>query len=114
MKLNLVQTLIAISLSALMAFGIFNYNQSENSTLFSIGGFLFLSSTLIFLIATNFEFPRTTTNIRALSVFFFLIALTINLIYTFAGFSAQSYIIVNGFCFVTFFSILNLIYRSKQ
>src|SRR5574344_1541383 len=102
MKINFVQTIIAIAVSLLIAYGLYSFHDSENKILLSAGSFVFLSATLILTIGTSFELPRTTTNIRVLSGVFFVVALISNLIFTFLAFSIPSYVITNGILLLVF------------
>ena len=81
MKINLVQTIIAIAVSGLIAYGLYNFHDGENQILLSVGSFVFLSVTLALSIGVSFEQSRTTTNIRVVSGIFFAVALISNLIF---------------------------------
>ena len=114
MKINLVQTIIAIAVSALIAYGLYNFHDSENKILLSAGSFVFLASTLVLTIGTSFQLPRTTTNVRVVSGIFFAVALISNLIFTFVEFSVPSYVITNGILLLVFILIAYSINRAKQ
>lgn len=114
MKINFVQTIIAIVLSALIAYGLYNFHNGENKMLLSAGSFIFLSISLILSIGVNFEQSRTTTNIRVVSGIFFAIALASNLIFSFLKFTTPSYVIINGILLLVFILIAYSINRAKQ
>lgn len=114
MKVNLVQTIIAIAVSGLIAYGLYNFHDSENKILLSVGSFVFLSVTLALSIGVNFEQSRTTTNIRVVSGIFFAVALISNLIFNFLSFSEPSYIITNGILLLIYVLIAYSINRAKQ
>jgi hypothetical protein len=114
MKINFVQTIVAILLSLLIAYGLFSFNDSENKILLSAGGFLFLATTLILSIGTSFELSRTKTNIKSVSGVFFIVALISNLIFAFIRFSVPVYIIINGTLLLVFIFITYSIYKAKQ
>jgi hypothetical protein len=114
MKLNFVPTIIAIALSALIAYGLYSFHDSENKILLSLGSFVFLVTTLVIAIGVNFEQPRTTTNIRVVSGIFFVIALASNLIFSFFTFSTPSYLITNGILLLIFALIAYSINKAKQ
>jgi hypothetical protein len=114
MKINFVQTSIAIALSFLLAYGFYSFNKSENKLVLGIGSFIFLASTLVVMIAMNFELNRTTSNIRVVSSVFFVFGLIINLIFSFILFSIASYIITNGIFLLLFLLIIFSINRLKQ
>ncbi|WP_213524095.1 hypothetical protein [Nonlabens sp.] len=114
MRINLVQTTIAIAVSALITYGLYNFYVGDNKNLLSAGSFVFLTTALIMTIGASFEPPRTTTNIRVVSGIFFAIALISNLIFTFINFSVPSYVIVNGILLLVFILIAYSINKSKQ
>lgn len=114
MKINLVQTIIAIAVSALIAYGLYNFHDGENQILLSVGSFVFLASTLVLTIGTSFQLPRTTTNVRVVSGIFFAVALISNLIFTFVEFSVPSYVITNGILLLVFILIAYSINKAKQ
>ncbi len=114
MKINFVQTIIAIAVSALIAYGLYSFHDGENQILLSVGSFVFLSVTLVLSIGVNFEQSRTTTNIRVVSGIFFAIALISNLIFNFLSFSEPSYIITNGILLLIYVLIAYSINRAKQ
>ena len=114
MKINFVQTIIAIALSLLISYGLYSFHNSENKMLLSAGSFVFLAETLVMTIGTSFEFPRTTTNVKVVSGIFFAVALISNLIFTFIKFSVPSYVIINGILLLVFILIAYSINRAKQ
>ncbi|WP_338410582.1 hypothetical protein [uncultured Flavobacterium sp.] len=114
MKINFIQTIIAIALSLLIAYGFYSFHDSENKILLSLGSFAFLATALVMTIAASFELPKTTTNIRVVSGIFFVITLTSNLIFTFINFSVPSYVIINGILLLVFILIAYSINKAKQ
>ena len=114
MKINFVQTIIAIAVSLLIAYGLYSFHDSENKILLSVGSFVFLATTLILTIGTSFELPRTTTNVRVVSGIFFAVGLVSNLIFTFVAFSVSSYVITNGLLLLVFILIAYSINKAKQ
>jgi hypothetical protein len=114
MKLNFIQTIIAIAISILISYGLYCFHVRENKLLLSVGSFVFLATTLWVTIGISFEQPRTTTNIRVVSGVFFAIALLSNLIFTFINFSVPSYAIINGILWLVFILIVYSINKAKQ
>jgi hypothetical protein len=114
MKINFVQTIIAIAVSALIAYGLYSFHDSENKILLSAGSFIFLAITLTLTIGTSFDLPRTTTNVRVVSGIFFAVALISNLIFTFIAFSIPSYVITNGILMLVIISIVYSINKANQ
>ena len=114
MKINFVQTIIAIAVSLLIAYGLYSFHGNDNKLLLCVGSFVFLSVTLIITIGASFELPPTTTNIRVVSGVFFVVALISNLIFTFINFSVPSYVITNGILLLVFILIAYSINKAKQ
>ena len=114
MKINFVQTIIAVAISLLIAYGLYSFHDSENKILLSVGSFIFFAATLTFTIGASFNLSRTTVNIRVLSGIFFVIALISNLIFAFIKFSIPNYVIINGILFFTFILIVYSIHKAKQ
>lgn len=114
MKLDFIKTIIAIAISALIAYGFYVFNTNENKELLSIGSFVFFLVTSVLTIATNLKLPRTTSLIRTISVIFFFIALFSNIIFSFVNFREAVYIIVNGVLFLLFVLITYSITKAKQ
>ncbi len=114
MKINFVQTFIAIAVSLLIAYGFYTFHLGENRLLLSVGSFVFLAVTLILSIGVGFELPRTTTNIRVVSGIFFIIALVSNIVFSFINFSTAVYVIINGILLLVFVLIVYSINKAKQ
>jgi hypothetical protein len=114
MKINFVQTIIAIVLSLLIAYGLYSFHDSENKILLSTGSFVFIATTLVLSIGISFQLPRTTINTKVISGIFFAVALISNLIFTFIKFSVPSYVIINGILLLVFILIAYLINKAKQ
>jgi hypothetical protein len=114
MKINFVQTIIALAVSLLIAYGLYSFHDSENKILLSAGSFVFLATALVMTIGASFELPRTTTNIRVVSGIFFAVALASNIIFSFVTFSVPLYIIANGILILIFLLIIYSISNAKQ
>ncbi len=113
MKINFIQTIIAIAVSLIISYGLFSFHNSDNKILLSAGSFVFLATTLVLAIGTNFQLPRTTTNVRVVSGIFFAVALISNLIFTFINFSVPSYVIIIGILLLVFILIAYAINKAK-
>lgn len=114
MKIDFIKTIIAIAVSALIAYGFFVFNSSENKDLQTIGSFIFLITTLTFTIGVSFNLPRTTSLIRTVSAIFFIIALLVNIAFSFIDFKEATYIILNGILFLIYGLISYSIGKAKQ
>lgn len=105
---------IALAVSLLIAYGFYSFHDYETKLLLSTGSFLFLATTLFFSIATVFEQQHSNSNIRVVSVIFFVVALISNLIFSVTSFSIPSYIVVNGILLLIFLLTINSIHNVKQ
>lgn len=114
MKTDFTKTILAIAISALIAYGLYSFHESDNKMLLSIGSFIFLSATLILSIGTSFELQRSNINVKVISGIFFAIALISNLIFAFIGFSVPSYVLTNGILLLVFVLIAYSILKAKQ
>ena len=114
MKIKIVPTIVAVLLCALIAYGLFSFHKFDYQILLSVGGFVFCAATLFFAFGVNFNLPRTTTNIRFLSITFFFIALVSNLIFCFINFSVPLYVILNGIFLLIFILITYSIANAKM
>ena len=114
MKLNFVQAIIAIAISTLISYGFYIFNESENNIIFSLGSFVIFSTSLIFFLGTDFELPRTTTNVRVVSVIYFIVAMISSLIFTFINFTVPSFVITNAIMLLVYILIIFSIYKAKQ
>lgn len=114
MKINFVQTIIAVGISILIAYGFYHFHSGGIQITLSIGSFLFLSVTLAFSIGIKLNNPRKTSNIRVLSGTFFLFSLISNLIFNSSSFSRPSYIITNGILILTYGLIIYSLNKTKQ
>jgi hypothetical protein len=114
MKVNILNVLIAIAVSALITYGLVNIEGSPMKWYVAVGSALLLCVTLIQMIGINFTYSRSGVNLRVVSSIFFVIALLNNLLYSFISFSEVSYFVTNGMILLLFFSISSSIYRAKQ
>jgi hypothetical protein len=102
MRINIVQTIIALAVSILIAYGFYSFQNSENKILFSVGSFVFLTITLVMTIGVRFRQIRTTTNIKVVSFIFFIIGLISNIVFSYIMFSVPVYLITFGILLLLF------------
>ena len=114
MKISIVQTIIAIAMSLLIAYGLYSFHESENKILLGAGSFVFLATTLVMTFGASFELPRTLTNVRVISGFFFVVALISNLVFAFISFSVPSFVVINGTLLLVFILTAYSINKVKQ
>lgn len=105
MKLDIVKTLIAISASALIAFGQYSWCVSDKAVLLSLFSFIETSAFLISALGLQVEWLRSMANVKVISWIFFFIELTMNIVFSRKDFSLSAFIVSNG-CVLLFFFLI--------
>lgn len=107
MKINIFLSFISIALACLSGYLAFNIAEgNENDKIYGIGSGVCFVTTLIPLIGLQYESSQLGTNIRVLSVLFFVVFLISH--FCFAGFSVKMpyYIICNGIFLLIYLAII--------
>lgn len=107
MKVNVFLSFIAIALASLIGYLAFNVAEGqENDIICGIGSTVCFIATLIPTIGLNYESGKLGTNIRVLSILFFVVFLIIN--FCFAGYNVKMpyYIICNGIVLIVYMAII--------
>lgn len=105
MKLNIVPSIIAFAISALIAYGLYSWcRNADMQILLSIFGGVSMLLTFGSMLAISFEDSRTTVNVRVLSgVFAFLVILSNAIFCCISSFSTPLYVIINGLLMLIWF-----------
>lgn len=105
MKLNIVPSIIALAISALIAYGLYSWcRNADMQILLSIFGGVSMLLTFGSMLAISFEDSRTTVNVRVLSgVFAFLVILSNAIFCCISSFSTPLYVIINGLLMLIWF-----------
>ena len=115
MKVNIVPILIAVAISALLAYGLYALCKTDGQELLlAIGGFLCLFLSLATTMSVRFESRRSSANTALIGIIFFLLLLVSHAIFAFVHFSTPTYVIVNGILLLIFISVTYTIANSKQ
>lgn len=114
MNFNPVNLLVAFVISALVTYGLTSVDSNSMKLAIGIGSFIFIASTLSFAFGVGFENERAGANIRVVSGVFSVVALLLNVFFSFTQFSHASYIITCGITFLIYVMIANGIYSVKQ
>ena len=115
MKIDFVKTLIAICISALLAYGCYELCSYENlQWVITVGAFLTFGVSFTFALGISSEQERSTTMLKALAWVAVIAELIVNGIFAFLEFSIPIYIIINGLILLIFTLIYNSIYRTKM
>jgi len=114
MKFNIIRTLIALGISSLVGYGLYENYTGANQILLVIGTIASLSIVGVLAVGVDFELPRTSTNIKVISGVFFLIILSVNIGFSYFQFSKVSYILSLGILMLIYGLLINSIHEAKQ
>ena len=114
MKIHATNSLIAVTICALLVYGIISVDANVIKAATGFGAFLSLASTLVIAIGVSFDNGRTGANMKTLAFTFFLGALALNGLFAFAGFSQTSYVISCGIYFLLFVLLANALFSAKH
>ena len=113
MKINPVNSLIAVVLSALLAYALWSIEGAIRNYV-AVGSFVFCVATLLPLMGGSFENERRGINLRVIAGVFLGLGLAINVVFPLFEFSATAYIIVSALAFLVYVFIANTIYGAQQ
>jgi len=105
MKLDIVKTIIAVTASALIAYGMYTWCVSNKEVLLSVISFTEISILLISALSLKVQWLRSMANVKIVSWIFFISVLTMNIIFSRNDFSTPAFIISNG-CVLLFFLLI--------
>jgi len=115
MKLNYFLTFICFAIAGLSAFGFFMANAYDPyRVLITIGSGLSLFFTLGGLLALTSPNHGAITNVRVISVVFFIIMLIVHIIFSNIGIRFPPYIIITGILLVLYLLLCYLIIRVSD
>jgi hypothetical protein len=114
MRINPANALIAVLISALIAYGIVSADANTIKAASGFGSFVSLACTLVMAIGISFENGRTGANMRTLAFMFFIGALGLNCLYVFAGFSQTSYVITCSSYFLLYVFAANALFAARH
>ena len=108
MKINTTSALLASSMALLISYGLYSMQKTSatNQLIIGISSFIQLTVQLIFLLALQSTSPRTTINIRTISIVFLLLNLGSNTFFALQNFNSTTYIITNGLLFSSYLLIV--------
>lgn len=115
MKLDVVKSLIAVAISALMAYACYEICDYDRVRwVVTIGAFLTSGITSVFSLGITLEQVRSSTMLKALAWVILIVEIITNGIFVFFDFSVPVYVIINGLILLIFALIYNSIYRTKM
>ena len=103
MKLDVVKSLIAVAISALLAYACYEIcNYEHVRWVIAAGAFVTIGAPMMFALGVSYQQERSSVMLKTLSWVFLLIESVSNGIFVFFDFSIPVYIIVNGLILLTF------------
>ena len=115
MKLDVVKSLIAVAISALLAYACYEIcNYEHVRWVIAVGAFVTIGAPMMLALGVSSQQERSSVMLKTLSWFFLLIEIVSNAIFVFLDFSIPVYIIVNGLILLMFLLIYKSIYRTKM
>lgn len=114
MKLDVVKSLIAVAISALLAYACYEICDNEHAQrVITAGSFITIGAPMMLALGVSSQYERSSVMLKTLSCVFILLDVISNGVFLFFDFSIPVYIIVNGLILLMFFLIYNSIYRTK-
>jgi hypothetical protein len=115
MKINVFLIIICVAIAGLLTFGFFQATKGETyRILFTIGAFLSFFTTLGGLLAWKTPDGGSATNVKIVSVLFFIVLLIEHIIFSIAGINLTAYVIITGIILILFVLIFYLILRALR
>ena len=115
MKLDVVKSLIAVAISALLAYACYEIcNYEHVRWVITAGAFVTIGTPMMLALGVSSQQERSSAMQKTLSWVFLLIEIVSNGVFVFLDFSIPVYIIINGLILLTFVLIYNSIYRTKM
>lgn len=115
MKVNFVNSLIAVAISALLAYVCYEICDYERiQWVITIGAFITIALPALFAIGVSVKEQRGSIMLKTLSYVFFIMELVANGIFVFFDFQVPLYVIINGLLLLIYLLIYNSIYKTHM
>jgi hypothetical protein len=115
MKIDWIKSLLAVSIAALIAYGLYAFAISENNKiLLGIASFVLISITSVFTFGVKLKEPRVSMMFKTLSLLWWLLAIVINVTFAFFNFPIPLFVIVDGLAIVLYVVIGISICRTQS
>jgi hypothetical protein len=114
MKIHPLNCLVAVMFGALLTYGIVSIGSSAIKGTIGIGAFVFFASSLAIAAGVSFERSRTGTNVRIVSLVFFVAALLANLFFAVVAGSQTGYIVTCGLLFLLYVLIASAVFSAEH
>lgn len=115
MRINVIKSLIAIAISALLAYACYAICAYEHVRwIITIGAFLTIATPTLLTIGITAKKARSATMLSALSGVLLFVEIVANGIFAFFDFSIPVYVITNGLILLIYILIYNSIYQKQM
>lgn len=116
MKFNVINTVIAVILSALLSYLCFSISSYESvRTLITVGSFLTIGVSLVASLGVKVpDYPRTSVLLKTVSSIFAALIVCDNIVFSFFDFSVPFYVILTGILLVVFLLVYSSVFNAKQ
>ena len=115
MKFDIVKSIIAVAMSALLAYACYEIcNHEHIQWVIAVGAFITLAVPMTAALGVSVQQERGTIVLKTLSWVILLAELITNGIFAFIDFSIPAYVIINGLILMIFALAYNSIYRSRM
>lgn len=113
MKINPVNFVIAVVLSAILAYALWSFD-GELKNYVAVGAFVFFAGTLVPMLGGSYVYARSGINLRVMSGVVFVLGLIINGLFSTVCYSATAYIVISSLTFLGYILLANSIYGARQ
>lgn len=115
MKVDFVKSLIALGISALVAYGLYSLCDVESLRwLLALVEGAMLTLLSVFTLGVSAEKERTSIVLKVLSGTMFAVVAVVNFIFAFCDFNKPLFVIVNGLCLLLYALVAVSVYRKQQ
>lgn len=115
MRINIITSLIAVGLSALLGYAVYSVTgNDENATLaFVVSSICFLVG-LLFAFGVSYNDSKKGVSLRVFSFLVVLVSVIAQFAFAVFGITQSYYIITSGIILLLYLLIFNGIYKSQQ
>ena len=115
MKIDAIRTVIAVAISALLAYACYEICEFERiQWVITIGAFVTIAIPAVFAMGVTAKESRNALMLVTLSWIMLISEAIINFTFVFFDFSIPTYVIVNGLTLSIYILIYSSIYRTKK
>lgn len=115
MKANIFLSCISVLLALLLAYWTFSIAKGqENDIVCGVCSGVCFVATLLPMLAIRYDSGRQTTNLRILSMLFFVVFLISHFCFASLGIRMPYYVIVNGLVLLIFIALLYTISKNNE